>query len=109
MERVHYIVCSEDLVILSLEHTGDVLAFSAHSADLLYSVFGICSYNGDIFFQLRKVTNCKKNIFDVGIQLDIGPNHVLAVSGAGLVTIFDKFDGSIEYLEDQHGSTRRIF
>ena len=38
VERVHYIVCSEDLVIISLEHSGDVLVFSAHSADLLYSV-----------------------------------------------------------------------
>ena len=38
VERVHYIVCSEELVILSLEDRGDVLAFSAHSADLLYSV-----------------------------------------------------------------------
>ena len=77
---------------------------------MLYSIFDIwsknCRYNS---FQLLKVANCKKNIFDIGIQLDIGPNHVLAVSGAGLVTIFDKFDGSIEYLEDQHGSTRRIF
>ena len=83
VERVHYIVCSEDIVIISLEHRGDVLAFSAHSADLLYSVFDI---DIDIileiyFFQLRKVENCKKHIFDVGIQLDIGPNHVLAVSG----------------------------
>jgi len=92
VERVHYIVCSEELIILSLEDRGDVLAFSAHSADLLYSV-----------------TSCKKNIFDVGIQLDIGPNHVLAVSGAGLVTIFDKHDGSIEYREAPHCSTRMVF
>ena len=82
MERVHYIVCSEDVVIISLEHRGDVLAFSAHSADLLYSVGIRYLVILEIyFFQLRKVTNCKKNIFDVGIQLDIGPNHVLAVSG----------------------------
>ena len=37
-ERVHYIVCNEDLVIVSLEHKGDVLAFGSHTADLLYSV-----------------------------------------------------------------------
>ena len=110
MERVHYIVCSEEVVIISLEHSGDVLAFSAHSSELLYSVFDIwskyCRYNS---FQLLKVTNCKKNIFDVGIQLDIGPHHVLAVSGAGLVTIFDKYDGRVEYREDPHGSTRMVF
>ena len=42
VERVHYIVCSEDLVIISLEQGGDVLVFSAHSADLLYSVKIFC-------------------------------------------------------------------
>ena len=42
VDRVHYIVCSEDLVIISLQRSGDVLAFCAHSADLLYSVEIFC-------------------------------------------------------------------
>ena len=58
VERVHYIVCSEELVILSLEDRGDVLAFSAHSADLLYSVeiFGRnCLNISNVIKRLRAV------------------------------------------------------
>ena len=31
------------------------------------------------------------------------------ITGAGLVTIFDKYDGSIEYREDPHHSSRMVF
>ena len=82
-ERVHYIVCSEDLVIISLEHSGDVLAFSAHSAELLYSVeiFGGHGEHVINISYIIEVKGCKKHHYDYGIQLDVGPNHVLAASG----------------------------
>ena len=36
-------------------------------------------------------------------------SHILMITGSGLVTIFDKHDGSIEYREDPHGSNRMVF
>ena len=36
-------------------------------------------------------------------------SHILMITGAGLVTIFHKHDGSIEYREAPHCSTRMVF
>ena len=55
------------------------------------------------------MTECKRDYYDIGIQLDIGPSKVLAVSGNGLVTIFDKNDGSIEHREYQPGTSGMVF
>jgi len=83
---VSYMVCDESLVILALD-IGNVLAFDAHLGELKY-----------------EVTDCSRSH---GTQVDIGPSKVVAVSGNGLVTIFDKNDGRIEYRENSHDGQER--
>lgn len=79
VSTVSYMVCDESLVILAMD-TGYVVAFDAHLGELKY-----------------EVTDCNRSQWDMATQVDIGPSKAVAVSGSGLVTIFDKNDGRIEY------------